>query len=86
LIAPDYLKRVLLGEEGGFLYDRDSLCDELPYWLQMERGCHLVIPYSYETNDNRFNENSGFSTSEDFFSYMRDAFDVLYREGVKGSP
>ena len=52
----------------------------------MESGCHLVIPYSYETNDNRFNENSGFSTGEDFFTYMRDAFDVLYREGVKGSP
>jgi peptidoglycan/xylan/chitin deacetylase (PgdA/CDA1 family) len=52
----------------------------------METGFHLVIPYSYETNDNRFNENSGFATGEDFFTYMRDAFDVLYREGVKGSP
>ncbi len=47
---------------------------------------HLVIPYSYEANDNRFNENSGFSTADDFFTYMRDAFDVLYREGRRGSP
>src|SRR2546423_14380352 len=78
--------RRLICEEGGFLYDRDSLCDELPYWLRMDTGPHLVIPYSYETNDNRFNENSGFSTGQDFFTYMRDAFDVLYREGVKGSP
>ena len=78
--------RRLICEEGGFLYDRDALCDELPYWLRMDTGPHLVIPYSYETNDNRFNENSGFSTGEDFFTYMRDAFDVLYREGVKGSP
>jgi len=78
--------RQLLCEEGGFLYDRDALNDELPYWLRMGTGCHLVIPYSYETNDNRFNENSGFSTGEDFFTYMRDAFDVLYREGVRGSP
>ena len=73
-------------ELGGFLYDRDSLNDELPYWLTVGGIRHLVIPYSFETNDNRFNENSGFSTGDDFFHYMRDAFDVLYREGEKGSP
>jgi peptidoglycan/xylan/chitin deacetylase (PgdA/CDA1 family) len=84
--VPEEVERRLLCEEGGFLYDRDALNDELPYWLRMGTGCHLVIPYSYETNDNRFNENSGFSTGEDFFTYMRDAFDVLYREGVRGSP
>jgi allantoinase len=54
---------------------RDSLADELPYWLKLKAGPHLVIPYSYEANDNRFNENSGFSTGEPFFVYMRDAFD-----------
>jgi allantoinase len=78
--------RRLLVEAGGFLYDRDSLADELPYWLQISGQPHLVIPYSYEANDNRFNENSGFSTGDDFFTYMRDAFDVLYREGERGSP
>ena len=78
--------RRLLVEAGGFLYDRDSLSDELPYWLQIAGQPHLVIPYSYEANDNRFNENSGFSTGDDFFVYMRDAFDVLYREGQRGSP
>jgi allantoinase len=78
--------RRLLVEEGGFLYDRDSLADELPYWVQVSGKPHLVIPYSYEANDNRFNENSGFSTAEDFFAYMRDAFDLLYREGSNGSP
>lgn len=72
--------------EAGFTYDRDSLADELPYWLDVEGKAHLVIPYSYETNDNRFNENAGFSTGDDFFHYMRDAFDVLYREGASGSP
>jgi allantoinase len=35
---------------------------------------------------NRFNETRGFSTGDDFFTYMRDAFDVLHREGQKGSP
>ena len=78
--------RRLLVEAGGFLYDRDSLADELPYWLKIGGEPHLVIPYSYETNDNRFNENSGFSTGDDFFHYMRDAFDLLYREGQRGSP
>jgi peptidoglycan/xylan/chitin deacetylase (PgdA/CDA1 family) len=78
--------RRLLSETGGFLYDRDSLADELPYWVRMQEGPHLVIPYSYETNDNRCNENSGFSTAEHFFAYMRDAFDLLYREGERGSP
>jgi len=78
--------RRLIAEEGGFLYDRDSLADELPYWIATAQGPHLVIPYSYEANDNRFNENSGFSTAQDFFSYMRDAFDLLYAEGEAGSP
>jgi peptidoglycan/xylan/chitin deacetylase (PgdA/CDA1 family) len=73
-------------EQGGFLYDRDSLADELPYWVFGPDGPHLVIPYSFETNDNRFNENSGFSTADDFFHYMRDAFDLLVEEGRAGSP
>lgn len=73
--------RRLLVEEGGFLYDRDSLGDELPFWECHGGVVHLVIPYSFETNDNRFSENSGFSTADDFFIYMRDAFDVLYAEG-----
>jgi allantoinase len=72
--------------EAGFQYDRDSLADELPYWVGVLGKPHLVIPYSYETNDNRFNENKGFSTGDDFFAYMRDAFDVLYREGRNGAP
>jgi allantoinase len=74
--------RRLLVEEGGFLYDRDALNDELPYWVEVQSKPHLVIPYSYETNDNRFNEHSGFVTSEDYFQYMKDTFDVLYEEGA----
>ena len=73
--------RRLLVEHGGFLYDRDSLSDELPYWVEVAGAPHLVIPYSYETNDNRFDQNRGFSTADDFFAYMKDAFDLLYDEG-----
>jgi putative urate catabolism protein len=75
--------RRLLVEEGGFLYDRDALNDELPYWVDVGGTPHLVIPYSYETNDNRFDGNAGFATSDDFFTYMKDTFDVLYAEGAR---
>lgn len=73
--------RRLLVEEGGFLYDRDAFNDELPYRVVVEGKPHLVIPYSLETNDNRFDANSGFNTANDFFLYMKDTFDVLYAEG-----
>jgi len=75
--------RRLLVEAGGFLYDRDALNDELPYWVEVAGKPFLVIPYSYETNDNRFDEHRGFKTADDFFTYMRDAFDVLYEEGAE---
>jgi peptidoglycan/xylan/chitin deacetylase (PgdA/CDA1 family) len=73
--------RRLLVEHGSILYDRDALNDELPYWVVTNGKPHLVIPYSYETNDNRCNEHAGFKTGDDFFAYMKDAFDLLYAEG-----
>jgi putative urate catabolism protein len=80
---PSPQTRRLLVETGGFLYDRDALNDELPYWVEVAGRDHLVIPYSYETNDNRFDEHRGFKTADDFFQYLRDAFDVLYEEGAE---
>ncbi len=74
--------RKLLIEHGGLLYDRDALNDELPYWVEVGGKSHLVIPYSYETNDNRSDLHAGFATSEHFFQYMKDTFDVLYAEGA----
>jgi len=79
---PSANTRRLLVEHGGIAYDRDALNDELPYWLDVDGHPHLVIPYSFETNDNRFNENSGFSTGDDFARYMCDCFDVMYAEGA----
>lgn len=77
---PSMNTRRLLVEEGGFLYDRDALNDEIPYWVKVEGQSHLVIPYSYETNDNRSDQGRGFPTGDDFFHYLRDAFDLLYTE------
>lgn len=67
--------------EAGYRYDQDAFNDELPYWVEVCGKPHLVIPYSLETNDNRFNDNNGFSTAKEFFQYMKDAFDLLYAEG-----
>ena len=79
---PGQNTRRLLVEHGGVLYDRDSLNDELPYWTAVAGRDHLVIPYSYETNDNRYDHN-GFGTAEDFARYMIDCFDLLYEEGAE---
>lgn len=78
---PSMSTRKLLVEEGGFLYDRDSLGDELPYWTDVNGKPHLCVPYSYETNDLRCAYPADFVTSDDYFTYMRDAFDLLYEEG-----
>ncbi len=69
--------------EAGVLYDRDSLADELPYWTRVGGRNHLVIPYSFETNDNRFDQNHGFSTAADCAEYFIDCFDMLYAEGAE---
>ncbi len=73
------LKAVL--DEGGFRYSSDSYADDLPYWVRGPRGAHLIIPYTLDVNDMRFINPQGFAYAEEFFAYMRDAFDVLYAEG-----
>jgi peptidoglycan/xylan/chitin deacetylase (PgdA/CDA1 family) len=78
---PSANTRRLLVETGRLLYDRDSLGDELPYWVTVSGRKHLVVPYSFETNDNRFDQNHGFSTGDDFARYMIDCFETLYAEG-----
>jgi putative urate catabolism protein len=76
----------LVMEEGGFLYSSDSYADDLPYWLHGPNGPHLVIPYTLDSNDMRFATNQGFNTGEQFFTYLKDAFDMLYQEGKEGKP
>ena len=78
--------RRLVVERGGFAYDADNYGDDLPFWTDVttsggEVRSHLVVPYTLDTNDMRFAMPGGFSTGEDFFNYLRDAFDVLYAEG-----
>ncbi|BAU40525.1 allantoinase PuuE [Leptolyngbya sp. O-77] len=74
--------RRLVVEEGGFLYDADSYSDDLPYWVHDYGKPHLVIPYTLDNNDMRFATAQGFNSGDQFFAYLRDAFDVLYAEGA----
>jgi putative urate catabolism protein len=74
--------RRLVVEEGGFLYDSDSYADDLPYWTTDFGRPHLVIPYTLDANDMRFATNQGFNSGDQFFSYLKDSFDVLYTEGA----
>jgi allantoinase len=80
--GPSVNTRRLVVEEGGFLYDSDAYDDELPYWATVEGKPHLVVPYTLSNNDSKFGRGD-FGTSDDFFTYCRDAFDVLYREGAR---
>lgn len=78
--GPSTHTRRLLVEEGGFLYDSDAYNDELPYWVWVEGTPHLVVPYSLSTNDLKFGAG-GFFTADHFFTFLKDGFDLLYREG-----
>ena len=68
-------------EEGGFVYDADSYADDLPYWDTQHGKPQLIVPYTLDNNDMRFATNQGFNSGDQFFAYLRDAFDVLYAEG-----
>ncbi len=73
--------RALVVEEGGFLYDADDYNDDLPFWTEVNGKSHLVVPYTLDNNDMRFATPQGFNSGDQFYSYLRDAFDVLYAEG-----
>ncbi len=71
----------LVAEEGGFLYHSDSYADELPYWERIGEAENLVIPYTLDVNDMKFGGYQGFNSGDQFFTYLKDSFDWLYREG-----
>ncbi|GAA0583419.1 allantoinase PuuE [Caenispirillum bisanense] len=75
--------RRLVAEYGGFLYDADSYADDLPYWEMVAGTPQLIVPYTLDNNDMKFATLHGLGTGEDFYTYLRDAFDVLYEEGAE---
>ena len=81
----------LVAEEGGFAYISDTYDDDLPYWLDHDGHGNaippqLIIPYTLDANDMRFATPQGFNSGDQFFSYLKDAFDTLYAEGQAGRP
>jgi peptidoglycan/xylan/chitin deacetylase (PgdA/CDA1 family) len=77
--GPSLNTRRLVVEHGGFLYDSDYYGDELPFWKTVDCKAHLVVPYSLTNNDGKYAGWMG--TSDEWFSFIRDAFDMLYDEG-----
>ncbi|WP_043360465.1 allantoinase PuuE [Belnapia sp. F-4-1] len=82
--GPSENTRRLVVEHGGFLYDSDYYGEELPFWLTVEGKPQLVVPYSLTNNDGKYSGWMG--TSDQWFSYIRDAFDMLLAEGRAGRP
>ena len=79
--------RRLVADYGGFEYDSDYYGDDLPFWTRVTKTDgssvpHLIVPYTLDTNDMRFALPQGFAQGDDFFTYLRDSFDVLYAEGA----
>ena len=72
--------RRLLVEHGGFTYDSDYYGDELPFWQTVEGKPHLIVPYSLTNNDGKY--AAGMVHSDQWFGLVKDAFDVLYKEGA----
>ncbi|MXW48293.1 MAG: allantoinase, partial [Gammaproteobacteria bacterium] len=56
-----------------------------PFWDSSHGRPHLVVPYTLDANDMRFATPQGFNCGDQFFTYLKDAFDLLYSEG-KQSP
>jgi OHCU decarboxylase len=81
----------LVAEEGGFAYISDTYDDDLPYWLDHDGHGNamppqLIIPYTLDANDMRFATPQGFNSGDQFFAYLKDAFDRLQAEGQAGRP
>jgi len=80
--GPSVHTRQLLAEEGGFLYCSDAYNDDVPYFIDVGGTAQLIVPYSPDTNDFRYWQANGPTTSGQFFEYLRDSFDTLYAESA----
>ena len=72
--------RALVVEDGGFTYDADDYNDDIPWYDTRYGKSQLVVPYTLDANDMRFATAQGFNSGDDFFTYLKDSFDVLYAE------
>ena len=75
----------LAAETGGLDYVADIYSDDLPYWSRFGERDQLLVPYTLDCNDMRFATPQGFNSGDQFFTYLKDSFDVLYSEGGEGA-
>ena len=75
--------RRLVMEETETLYDSDAYNDDLPYWTTVAGRPRLIVPYALDTNDFKYAMSPGWTSGDDFFAYLRNAFDRLYAEGER---
>ncbi|KAJ3023573.1 hypothetical protein HKX48_002446 [Thoreauomyces humboldtii] len=68
------------------VYDSDAYNDDLPYWVKADGEPHLVVPYTLDQNDMKYAVAPGFTSPDGFYTYLKDAFDILYAEGQEGTP
>lgn len=76
----------LAASEGDLAYIADSYADDLPYWVRAGGKDQLIVPYTMDCNDMRFAIQAGYTNGDQFESYLKDSFDMLYAEGAAGSP
>ena len=87
----DHVDLAHAGLAGLHLLERAALDDARRHAVALEladvlrvnlaRAPHRVVPYTLDCNDMRFALPQGFSHGDEFFEYLRDAFDVHYAEG-----
>lgn len=81
--APGQNTRALL-VESGFRYDSDAFSDDRPYRVSVNGHAHVIVPYSFTYNDNRFVVPQGFASPADFVDEFRRAVDWMAAEGARG--
>ncbi|KAK5137585.1 hypothetical protein LTR08_007880 [Meristemomyces frigidus] len=76
------------------LWVSDHYGDDLPFSKPLPRALGerhpddslLILPYSLDANDFKYMMPNNWSSPDDFYNYLKGAFDELYAEGENGSP
>ena len=63
--------------ERGFIYSDDAYNDDTPYFVKVNDHLHLILPYTFDTNDMQFQNTNRFNTASSFAEYVIESFDWL---------
>ncbi|WP_299592275.1 polysaccharide deacetylase family protein [uncultured Microbulbifer sp.] len=78
----DNTRRLL--QEEGFLYHMDDYSADAPFWGAVDGSPEpmVILPYALDSNDMKF-WTAPSLTPEDWLTYAKRTFDVLYEEGAE---